>query len=599
MRKSISQVTLVVGAIFWSIVVAFISAISNLESISEEIPSLKKYSDSDIYKFLNNYLAVLLLLILLSLLPFLFDFISRNYEGLKTESEIQNSIMTRYFYYQLANVFVSVGLGSIATSLHSILNHPSSIMSILGNSVPTFSIYFANLIITRTFTGIPIEMLRIFPSLSYYSTTLLNDKKKCTRRELKLGIFADPPIAYGFVYPNILMVIMIMVTYCCISPLILPLSFTFFVFSYFLYKYQLVYVFVNNYQSGGFMWYAVFDRSMLALLCGSTTLLCYFAIKPSSSSSNQSNLSNANESSGPFYALLPIPFLIFFFWMLCSKRFTKGVTTKVLSIERAREFDRIVKKNKKKNLKTPLDSFKKNLFRQPSLCEGRLKPAPYRINCKRTLEDYLNFDPENPISIVPPPSNASSRNISADANQSTLATSNVPFSLTDLEQGQINKDEEKDHDSEEEKHPEQTKHQLIDSLFSFFKDNSIRRHREASITRLSTGSISFLNHDIGDLGEDEEEFIEDFSSNLNEEYDAERKRQKNLSASSSSSSSSSNPLNNLIQDKEYFSNSSDDDAKIHSDSDEDYENEEKYYDNIKRKLSSESNPILEDRDSVC
>lgn len=229
MRTSISHGTLVVGALFWSIVVAFISAVSNLESISQEIPALQEYSNTDIYKFFNNYLAIVVLLILLSLLPFLFDFISRSYEGLKLESEIQNSIMTRYFYYQLANVFVSVGLGSIANSIHQILQNPSSILTILGNSVPSFSIYFATLIITRTFTGIPIEMLRIFPLLEILTVKLCKDKKKCTRRELRNGAFADPPMDYGWIYPNILMVLMIMVTYCCVSKIFLYSRFILFI----------------------------------------------------------------------------------------------------------------------------------------------------------------------------------------------------------------------------------------------------------------------------------------------------------------------------------------------------------------------------------
>ena len=108
-RRSIADGTLIVGALFWSIVVTAISAVSNMQSISRVIPSLQHYSDTQLYQFANSYLAIALLLILLAILPFVFDFIARYYEGLKTESEIQNSIMTRYFYYQLANIYVSVG----------------------------------------------------------------------------------------------------------------------------------------------------------------------------------------------------------------------------------------------------------------------------------------------------------------------------------------------------------------------------------------------------------------------------------------------------------------------------------------------------------
>jgi magnesium-transporting ATPase (P-type) len=136
---------------------------------------------------LNNYLAVALLLVLLSLLPIVFDLIARSYEGLKLESEIQNSIMTRYFYYQLANVFVSVGLGSIASSLHQIIENPSSILSILGTSLPSLSIYFTNLLIVKTFTAVPLELLRVWPLLQILSVRLCLDRNKCTIRELKTG----------------------------------------------------------------------------------------------------------------------------------------------------------------------------------------------------------------------------------------------------------------------------------------------------------------------------------------------------------------------------------------------------------------------------
>ena len=123
MRRTIADFTLIVGAVFWSLVVGFITAIANLESLSKELPFLQAYRNTIVYDVMNNYLAVALLLILLNLLPIVFDLIARSYEGLKLESEIQNSIMTRYFYYQLANVFVSVGLGEWTPLMHYLATH--------------------------------------------------------------------------------------------------------------------------------------------------------------------------------------------------------------------------------------------------------------------------------------------------------------------------------------------------------------------------------------------------------------------------------------------------------------------------------------------
>jgi hypothetical protein len=365
-RRVIADVTLVVGALFWSLVLGFITTIASLESLGREYPWLQTYSDTDVYKLVNSYLASSLLLTLLTLLPFIFDVIARAYEGLKLESEVQNSIMTRYFYYQLANVFVSVYAGSIVTALHQILDSPSSILSILGTTIPSFSVYFANLVIVKTFTAIPLEMLRVWPLVQILGLKLCLDKKKCTWRELRTGAFADPPLLYGSIYPSLMMVLMIVVTYACISPLLTPLAVGYYALAYLMYKYQLLYVYVNDYQSGGFMWYAVFTRSMVALICGVVTLICYLGIRKT-------------YFSGPFYVLLPLPLLIALFWTYCENKFRD--TSSALSRESAMELDRTADKGAASRAAGGADhasSFSPRLYRQPALAEGPLRPAPYR-----------------------------------------------------------------------------------------------------------------------------------------------------------------------------------------------------------------------------
>lgn len=226
------------------------------------------------------------------------------------ESEIQNNIMTRYFYYQVANVYVAVGLGSIATSIHAILDSPQNILSILGASLPSVSTYFVSLVIVKTFTALPLELLRFLPLLDILRAKSCSDTKKFTRRELRSGAFADPPMLYGWCYPNIMMVLMIMVTYSCIAPFLMPFCLIFFLFAYLMYKYQLLYVYITEYQSGGFMWYAVFDRSLVSLLMANLTLLGYYLIR-------------MTYNSGPLYALIPLPMILCYFWRMCDQRFKK------------------------------------------------------------------------------------------------------------------------------------------------------------------------------------------------------------------------------------------------------------------------------------
>ena len=96
----------------------------------------------------------------------------------------------------------------------------------------------------------------------------------------------------------------------------MPICAFFFGLAYLMYKYQLLYVYINSYQSGGFMWYAVFNRSMVALIAGVCTLLCYLAIR-------------MTFISGPFYLLLPLPVLIAFFWRHCDKRIRSPATVRI------------------------------------------------------------------------------------------------------------------------------------------------------------------------------------------------------------------------------------------------------------------------------
>ena len=154
------------------------------------------------------------------------------------------------------------------------------------------------------------------------------------------------------------MVVMIVVTYSCIAPLIMPLGLLYFTFAYLMYKYQLLYVFINDYQSGGFNWYAVFSRSVVALIGGSLTMMGYIGI-------------HMTQYTQAFYFLLPLPLCLLYFWHRCTKHFQHKTST--LSLEDAIEIDSKTQQSSTNSL-----CFRRSLYCQPSLVEGELLPDPYR-----------------------------------------------------------------------------------------------------------------------------------------------------------------------------------------------------------------------------
>eukprot|EP01041_Mallomonas_annulata_P012771 gene12771-26929_t len=152
-RHIVANIACIFGALFWSSVVALIYKIANA------------FSKDDT---LSQYVAVLILVSFLCSLPVVFDIIARYYEGMKLESEVQNSIMARYFYYQLANVYVTIAFGSLDASqqltqqVFNSVTDPTMLVNLLGTSLPGVSLFFVNLIIAKTFLAIPLEMLRVY-----------------------------------------------------------------------------------------------------------------------------------------------------------------------------------------------------------------------------------------------------------------------------------------------------------------------------------------------------------------------------------------------------------------------------------------------------
>lgn len=308
MRNFITDVGLLVGSLFWS---SLVTAVNNFSAYMK-LPENQQ-----------QYMSVIIMLGFLLILPFIFDALARYYECMKLESEIQNAINARYFYYQLINIYVTVGFGTddIIQQVFKILSKPQILVDILGKTVPAVSLYFFSLVVVKTFAAVPLEMIRPWQLSTILTMGHCMDRRKCTRRDLRTGAFYAWPMLYGWVYPQLMMVLMIQVTYACIAPLLMPVCSLFFAFAYTMYKYQLLYVYINDYQSGGFMWYAVFTRSLVALLFASLTLLTYLSLEL-----------QQTYFAGPFFFLLPLPLCIVYFWTYCEGKFKKQSMVRIDSM---------------------------------------------------------------------------------------------------------------------------------------------------------------------------------------------------------------------------------------------------------------------------
>jgi len=301
-------------------------------------------------------------------------------------------MLGRYFYYQVFNIYITVTAGSLGKSFADILNHPSKFLELLGEKFPSMVGYFIALLVTKTLAGLPIVFVRIGALSRMLLLRSISSNKKLTQRELD-EIYRPENVQYGWEFPSQLLVIVIVFTYAIISPVILPVGVLFFGGSLVVYKKQVLYVYQPVYESGGAMFPSALQRSLFGLVCGQLTLIGYLLTR------------------GLFwqpFSLLPLP--IFTVWGMRYFDMHFAEPSKRLSLERAREYDRVSDIRAKSNYnrdegnqrngdEVRRSQFTKDSYRQPVLTQDAMVPKNYRrgqndpltLECRQKLKELQHY----------------------------------------------------------------------------------------------------------------------------------------------------------------------------------------------------------------
>ncbi|CAN0324336.1 unnamed protein product [Pylaiella littoralis] len=281
LRHVVAGFLVALGAIFWSIPVVLIQFWASYSQLETLFPVLADVDeDSFLYYVIAGYLPVVLLLLLMMVLPFLFQqALAYRYERRKSHSEVQRSILTRYFTYQVANIYVTVASGSIISALQEIIDNPASVLSILGDTFPAVAVYFLDVIVVKIFVGLAFELVRGWPLIRVMWSQRCTNRAYATEREVRTGPFGPAELLYGWVYPTLLLVLVVCFVYAVISPFIMPAGAIFFATSYLVYKYQVLYVYVPKYESGGVFWFSVYPRVLTGLALAQLTLAGYVYVR--------------------------------------------------------------------------------------------------------------------------------------------------------------------------------------------------------------------------------------------------------------------------------------------------------------------------------
>lgn len=269
----------------------------------------------------------------------------------------------RYFFYQLANVYVLLIAGSVLNSVADIIDDPGSILALLGSALPSVSIFFTNYVLNAIFLGTPVFLLRWKSLLMFLFYRHFVVKRKLTRREVVEGPLAPEYADYGDYTPSVLYAMAIFLIYWTIAPILTCLIAILFAVQYVSWLYNFLYIYVPKYEAGGFFWYAMYRYTMFGLVGSTLTIIGYTIIK---------------EGNAESIILLPLLYIIHRAWNYTTGKFE--LASKNLAFSNAVEVDLNSETDRESTTFLQKD-FRTDLYVQPAMSASPIvRLHPYRID---------------------------------------------------------------------------------------------------------------------------------------------------------------------------------------------------------------------------
>lgn len=281
--RNIATISFVVALIiFWSIPVAFIGAISNVQSLVKIVPAFGFILKipSVVLGVVTGLLPSILLAVLMALLPIILRLCAK-IGGDPTLSAVELTVQNSYFGFQVVQVFLVATLGSAASSVvGGIIKNPSSAPTLLASSIPKANNFYLSYfvlqglgVVSGLLTGLT-GLILFFVLGKFLDTT----PRKMYKRWISLS-----GLGWGTVFPIYTNLLVIAICYAAIAPLVLFFAMLGLYLFYFAYRYNLLYVSNANIDTKGRIYPRALQQLFVGLYVAEFCLVGLFAIGVSSS----------------------------------------------------------------------------------------------------------------------------------------------------------------------------------------------------------------------------------------------------------------------------------------------------------------------------
>jgi hypothetical protein len=251
-RTVLGEALCIALAIFWFIPVLFVSGLSQISKL-QTLTGLQWISglNREFLSFVQSFLPALLISLLNMFVPIIFTQIS-TYQGLPRKTDVTISVMKKYFWFLIITLlFGSTIFGSIAQVQHvwgEITKDPKAIFIVLSTAIPKNSNFFISYVLLKALNAAAQEILAIVDLLKRQALTLVFVSSPRTR----LQLLDMKEMNWGRLWPENTLIFSIGAVYCTIAPISNIFITLYFAIFYFVYKYQVMYVYNNaTNETGG------------------------------------------------------------------------------------------------------------------------------------------------------------------------------------------------------------------------------------------------------------------------------------------------------------------------------------------------------------
>ena len=296
--------------IFWTVPVAFVGFLSNIDQLRANTSWLKwLYAVPQvIFGVISGLLPSVLLAVLMALLPIVLRLMAK-WGGCPSTAAIELRTQNFYFAFQVVQVFLVATVSSAASAaISSIIGNPASAVNLLAEKLPQASNLYISYFIVQGLTIASGSILQLVGLILFVvlGKILDNTPRKIYKRWNSLA-----GLGWGTVFPVYTLIIVIgksiirsghlhvlnifiAVVYCSIAPLIFGFATIGMWLIYMANRYLLIYVYNATIDTKGLVYPRALNHLTVGVYIGELCLIGLFGI---------------NQAAGP--TILMVIFLVF------------------------------------------------------------------------------------------------------------------------------------------------------------------------------------------------------------------------------------------------------------------------------------------------